>query len=40
MEQVRAETGLPGPKNEKRPNNGQISFKKFVKITKLKFRIL
>jgi len=27
-------------KNEKRPNNGQISFKKFVKITKLKFRIL
>ena len=24
-------------KNEKRPNKGQISFKKFVKITKLKF---
>jgi len=27
-------------KNEKRPNSGQISFKKIVKITKLKFRIL
>jgi len=26
-------------KNEKRPNKGLISFKKFVKITKLKFRI-
>jgi len=26
-------------KNEKRPNKGQISFKKIVKITKLKFRI-
>jgi len=26
-------------KNEKRPNKGQISFKRFVKITKLKFRI-
>jgi len=26
-------------KNEKRPNKGQISLKKFVKITKLKFRI-
>ena len=26
-------------KNEKRPNKGQISFKKLVKITKLKFRI-
>jgi hypothetical protein len=26
-------------KNEKRPNKGQISFKKFVKITKLKLRI-
>jgi len=28
------------PNPEKWPNNGQISFKKFVKITKLKFRIL
>jgi hypothetical protein len=26
-------------KNEKRPNKGQISLKKIVKITKLKFRI-
>jgi len=26
-------------KDEKRPNKGQISFKKFVKITKLKFTI-
>jgi len=26
-------------KNEKRPNKGQISFKIFVKITRLKFRI-
>jgi hypothetical protein len=26
-------------KNEKRPNKGQISFKKFDKITKLKFKI-
>jgi len=26
-------------KNEKSPNKGQISFKKFVKITKLKFKI-
>jgi len=26
-------------KNGKRPNKGQISFKKFVKITKFKFRI-
>jgi hypothetical protein len=26
-------------KNEKRPNKGQISFKKFVKITELKFRM-
>jgi len=25
-------------KNEKRPNKGQISFKKIVKITKLQFR--
>jgi len=30
----------PNPeKNEKRPNEGQISFKIFVKITRLKFRI-
>jgi len=27
-------------KNEKRPNKGQISFKIFVKITRIKFRIL
>jgi len=26
-------------KNKKRPNKGQISFKIFVKITRLKFRI-
>jgi len=26
-------------KNEKRPNKGQIYFKTFVRITKLKFRI-
>jgi len=26
-------------KNEKRPKKGKISFKKFVKLTKLKFRI-
>jgi len=26
-------------KNEKRPNKGQISFKNFVKITKLKLKI-
>jgi len=26
-------------KNEKRPNKGQISLKKIVKITKIKFRI-
>jgi len=26
-------------KNEKRPNKGQISLKKFIKITKIKFRI-
>jgi len=31
--------GLPGPKKLKRPNKGQISLKKIVKITKLKFRI-
>jgi len=29
----------PNPANEKRPNKGQISSKKFVKIAKLKFRI-
>jgi hypothetical protein len=29
----------PNPANEKRPNKGQISNKKFVKIAELKFRI-